>query len=254
MFSTHRSPAGAARAARQSLSRLARPANTFDASRYFRGEHDLVFLNVGTPQVRALAREVVAAHPDWSVDDAMAFAAALMPDRALEAKGVAVEVVARFRRSFRPGLLGAWRRWLVAGHAANWATTDAICGSLIGPLLRQHPELVARTRGWVRSRSLWLRRAAAVALVPSARHGVQLPAAYEVARALHGDPADLIQKAVGWLLREAGRTDPDRLERYLRANGPHIPRTTLRYAIERFPAARRRSLLADTRRGGRGVV
>ncbi len=64
---------------------------------------------------------------------------------------------------------------------------------------------------------------------------------------LHPDPADLIQKAVGWLLREAGKADAGRLERYLRANGPKIPRTTVRYAIERFPSAKRRELLGATR-------
>jgi 3-methyladenine DNA glycosylase AlkD len=59
----------------------------------------------------------------------------------------------------------------------------------------------------------------------------------------------LLQKAVGWMLREAGKVDDVRLERYLRANGPSIPRTTVRYAIERFPSAKRRELLAVTRRG-----
>ena len=49
------------------------------------------------------------------------------------------------------------------------------------------------------------------------------------------------------MLREAGKVDEPRLERYLRENGPSIPRTTLRYAIERFPEAKRRGLLRDTR-------
>ena len=72
---------------------------------------------------------------------------------------------------------------------------------------------------------------------------------YEIAKRLHGDREDLIQKAVGWTLREAGKTDLARLERYLRANGARIPRLTLRYAIERFPPAKRAALLKETRRG-----
>jgi hypothetical protein len=71
--------------------------------------------------------------------------------------------------------------------------------------------------------------------------------AYGVAKALHRDPHDLIQKAVGWMLREAGKSDPARLERYLNANGPRIPRTTVRYAIERFAPAKRLRLLRLTR-------
>ena len=62
-----------------------------------------------------------------------------------------------------------------------------------------------------------------------------------------GDREDLAHKAVGWLLREAGRTDRARLERYLLAHGPAIPRTSLRYAIEHFPPRERRRLLEATR-------
>jgi 3-methyladenine DNA glycosylase AlkD len=101
---------------------------------------------------------------------------------------------------------------------------------------------------------MWVRRAAAVSLIPSVRRGLALDLAYGVARTLHPDPEDLIQKAVGWMLREAGKADARRLERYLRANGPRIPRTTLRYAIERFPPAKRHALLKITKsaRGNAG--
>jgi 3-methyladenine DNA glycosylase AlkD len=79
------------------------------------------------------------------------------------------------------------------------------------------------------------------------RRGDALDVAYDVARQLHPDPHDLIQKAVGWMLREAGKSDAARLKKYLRANGPSIPRTTVRYAIERFAPSERRTLLAATR-------
>jgi 3-methyladenine DNA glycosylase AlkD len=96
---------------------------------------------------------------------------------------------------------------------------------------------------------MWVRRAAAVSLVRLAARGIALDEAYQVASALRSDGEDLIHKAAGWLLREAGRTDAARLERYLLANGRSIPRTTLRYAIERFPAVKRRELLLATRAG-----
>jgi 3-methyladenine DNA glycosylase AlkD len=95
---------------------------------------------------------------------------------------------------------------------------------------------------------MWVRRASIVGLIPLARRGDSLDLVYEIARRLHADREDLIQKAVGWALREAGKTDIARLERYLRANGASIPRTTLRYAIERFPETRRRALLIATKR------
>ena len=244
------SPAAAARAARRALARMARPAGDFDASRYFRGADDLGFYNVGTSSVRVLARHVHAAHRTaWSVDDAMAFADALIVDRHLEVKSVAIELVARYRRDFTPRLLPAWKRWLAGNHSANWATTDAICGLLIGPLIVQHPELAPRLRSWAHDANLWVRRASIVGLILRARRGESLDVLYDIAGRLHPDREDLIQKAVGWALREAGKADMRRLERYLRANGPAIPRTTLRYAIERFPPGERAALLKETRNG-----
>ena len=241
--------AGAARDAATALARMARPAGEFDASRYFRGAGDLGFYNVATPQMRALARSIHEAHRhDWSIDQAMAFADALIVDRHLEVKSVGIEVVARYRRGFTPRLLPRWKGWLVANHSANWATTDAICGLLIGPLLVAHPSLAVRMRSWARDRrSLWVRRASIVGLIPLARRGAALDVLYDVAVRLHPDREDLIHKAVGWALREAGKADPARLERHLRGNGPSIPRTTVRYALERFDQRTRRALMEATR-------
>ncbi len=69
----------------------------------------------------------------------------------------------------------------------------------------------------------------------------------QIAESLFGDHEDLIHKATGWLMREAGKNDAPRLESFLLAHGPRIPRTTLRYAIERFPEAKRRMILDRTK-------
>ena len=70
---------------------------------------------------------------------------------------------------------------------------------------------------------MWVRRASIVALLPLVRQGGGVDLVYEIARRLHADREDLIQKAVGWALREAGKVDAARLERYLRANVRVIP-------------------------------
>jgi 3-methyladenine DNA glycosylase AlkD len=119
---------------------------------------------------------------------------------------------------------------------------------VIASILRRRPHHLPTMTGWARSRSLWVRRAAAVALIPMARRGQALDVAYDVAARLLDDEEDLIHKATGWLLREAGKADPVRLERFLLAQGPRLPRTALRYAIERFPPTRRHRLLSQTSR------
>ena len=241
------SPAAAARSVKRELLRLARPARGFDASRYFRDSGNLGFHNIGMPRVRSLAKGVVLDNPQWTVREAMMCADLLMRDRHLESKAVAIEAVGRYRRTFAPSLLSRWKKWLAGDHSANWATTDAICGLLIGPLLVARPDLVPKVLPWARHRNLWVRRASIVGLIPLARRGHALDELYRTARVLHPDPHDLIHKAVGWALREAGKTDLGRLERYLRQYGRSIPRTTVRYAIERFPDDKRRALLKATK-------
>jgi len=242
------SPVREMKAAKRRLERIRRPAGKFHPSRYFRSARDLGFYNVGTEAMRALARSIYLAHRvDWTIDDATTFANAAIRDRYLEVKSLGIDVLARYRRDFAPRLLPVWKRWLSDNYAANWATTDGICCYLIGPLLLKHPGLTERLRAWARDRNMWVRRAAIVSLIPRVRFGESLDLAYEIARRLHGDREDLIQKAVGWTLREAGKRDMARLERYLRVNGPSIPRTTVRYAIERFVPAKRRALLEATR-------
>src|SRR5262245_12357463 len=105
--------ARAAAEGKRELARLARPVGDVDASRCFRGAHDLPCQNVGTKPRRALARTIYVQHRgEWSVDDAMQFANLLMEDPYLEAKSLGIEVVVRYRRDFTPRLLPRWKGWL----------------------------------------------------------------------------------------------------------------------------------------------
>lgn len=231
---------------------MARPVGAFDAARYFRGDHGLRFYNVGTARMRALAKAIFRANRDrWDAADALVFASALMADPYLETKSIGIEVLALHRQALTPPMLATWKRWFARNQSSNWATTDAICGMLIGPLLVRHPDRAKGLRAWARHPNMWVRRASVVGLIPLARKGLALDLLYANARTLHADPHDLIHKAVGWALREAGKTDMERLERYLRAHGRSIPRTTVRYALERFSAPKRRDLLAATTPAGR---
>jgi len=84
--------------------------------------------------------------------------------------------------------------------------------------------------------------------MPSAlTRGRHLDLAYALAGEHFADPEDLMHKATGWLLREAGKSDPKRLRRFLLQHGPSIPRTALRYSIERLSPADRAQLLRETR-------
>lgn len=240
--------AGARALARRALCELrarADPGKAAEVRRYFR--HSVDALGISTPQVRAYVASLRrGAARGFTARDALAFGEVLLRDRHLEAKSCGVTMVERFSRRLGTGELETLRRWIVQ-HARNWATLDHLATRLLAPMAEGAPHALNAVAGWRRSRDPWLRRASAVSLVPLARRGVALDVAYRVARSLLGETDDLVRKGCGWLLREAGKTDPRRLEEFLRRHGPRIPRVTLRYAIERFPAPRRRELLAVTR-------
>lgn len=215
---------------------------------FFKDDEEVQFYGLSAPEVRQIEREFFSMVKDtWTLEDALALCEALLPKPQLEAKHISLEVLARFKRQFTPALLETIKGWLVNNHCGNWATTDTLCSLALAPLVQNHPELIAELKRWTREKNLWVRRASVVPLVSLARRGKHLDEAYEIAEALFEYPEDLIHKATGWLLRDAGKTDPARLEAFLLLHGPQIPRTALRYAIEKFTPEKRKLLLQQTK-------
>lgn len=241
----------AAQAARQILKTLqttGNPDRAAQARMFFKDNEEVQFYGLSAPEVRQIEREFFAMVKDaWTLEDALALCEALLPKAQLEAKHISLEVLTRFKRQFTPALLETIKDWLANNHCSNWATTDGLCSLVLGPLVQNHPELIEELKRWTREKNLWVRRASAVSLVISARRGKHLDEAYEIAEALFVSPEDLIHKATGWLLRDAGKTDPARLESFLLLHGPRIPRTALRYAIEKFTPEKRKLLLQQTK-------
>lgn len=221
------------------------PARARAVQRYFK--HTVAALGLDTPTVRALVRaELTAVKGAWTAAEAVAAAARLLREPELEPRGAGLLLLAGFQPRLTPAFLPRAEAWL-ATRLDNWALVDTFCSAVLSPLLGRHPEVEPVLRRWSRADGLWLRRAALVTLVPLARRGRFLDAAYTLAAGHFADPEDLMHKATGWLLREAGRTDLPRLRAFLLRHGPAIPRTALRYAIERFPARAQGRLLAATR-------
>ena len=215
---------------------------------YFKADEDVQFYGLKTPEARQIEREFFASVKGvWVYADALGFCDVMIREKHLEAKMIGFELLARFKRDFTPELLKTIKRWLLENHSANWATTDGLCSAVVTPLLQKHPELIEQLKTWTKDKNLWVRRVSAVGLIGLARRGQHLEAVYEIAEALLPCPDDLIHKANGWMLREAGKSDEHRLEKFLLLRGARIPRTTLRYAIERFPAAKRSKLLSATK-------
>ena len=160
-----------------------------------------------------------------------------------------IEATAIDDEEFGPQVFALIRKWLARDYLDNWASVDTLCPDALSRLLEDHAGLRTKIRTWTAASNRWVRRASAVSFIKLARRGKCLDDAYAVARRLFTADDDLIEKANGWLLREAGKTDMPRLEAFLLKLGPKIPRTTVRYAIERFPEDRRKKILKRTKSG-----
>lgn len=123
----------------------------------------------------------------------------------------------------------------------NWDLVDASAPYIVGAHL-----LAARSGkildSLAKSPNVWERRIAIVSTLTLIKAG-QLDDTFRIATALLADRRDLIQKATGWALREAGKISSARLLEFLETNYSELSRTALRYAIERFPQSRRKKLL-----------
>ena len=235
-----------ARTALARLRGLADPVKAAGVQRYFKDT--VKAYGVATPAVRGLATDLFrSVQAAWGFDDAVALCDILFAEPELEAKSVGALILARFKKEYPPSFLPTVKRWLAANLLDNWASVDVFCTDAMGAFLAASPGHAETVKSWAFHPNRWVKRASAVSFIKLARKKEFLPVIYEIAASLFPVEDDLIHKANGWLLREAGKADPIRLERFLLENGPAIPRTTLRYAIERFPEATRKTLLLKTR-------
>ncbi len=241
------SPEELAQEALKALRRLSDPRRAQGAQRYFK--EAVRVMGAETEDCRDLAKDLFArVKGRWTFAQATALCEILLPNPYLEAKAEAVLILGRFVPEAHPVFFLKMRSWLESNLLDNWASCDLFCGEVLSPFLARFPELRNQFMSWTDSKNLWVQRSSAVSLVPFARRGKWLDLTYDVAGRLLSSDQDLIHKALGWLLREAGKTNRSRLEKYLRANGRKIPRTTVRYAIEKFDAKKRKAILVATSR------
>ncbi|HLF54707.1 MAG TPA: DNA alkylation repair protein [Candidatus Nanoarchaeia archaeon] len=135
------------------------------------------------------------------------------------------------------------KKWLDK-YASNWAQVDDICLNVLCPLLEKNASLLPEIKSWAKSKNLWTRRASAVSFVYPCRRGLYVKDIFEVAEQLLPDKEDLIQKAYGWALREAGKTHQKEVFQFILKHKDRMGRTALRYAIELMPKSLKQRAMA----------
>jgi len=127
-----------------------------------------------------------------------------------------------------------FENWLTR-YVNNWAKCDSLCNHTIGAFIEKYPRYVVNIKKWTASENRWFRRAAAVTLIIPAKKGEFLQDIFEIANSLLLDRDDLVQKGYGWMLKEASRMHQQEVFEFVLKNKKVMPRTALRYAIEKMP-------------------
>ncbi len=210
--------------ARKSLRSLANPRKALVYRGFFKETTD-VFLGVATPQIRNLSREY---H-----NLPLSALRQLMNSRVHDERSLAHAILVR---KFRVGDDHAQK--LIFDfymhnrkYIRNWDGVDDSAPYIVGPYLLNRDKKILHELAC--SQNLWDRRIAIVATWWFIRQG-QPATTLKIARTLLADDEDLIHKATGWMLREVGKRDLSALKSFLRVHAHKMPRTALRYAIERF--------------------
>jgi len=195
---------------------------------FFKPLEKIEFYGISMPGVRSIERELYElVRKFWRYADVVEFSEILMQDRFIEAKSLSLMLLARYHWQFDEALLSRAKTWLRRDLCNNWAVTDQLSTQIISRIIDGHEAIAPVVAAWHRSPNLWVRRASAVSFVKHAGKARYLDHIYDVVTALLPDGHDLIQKACGWVLREAGKSDAARLEAYLLTHGATIPRTTI---------------------------
>jgi 3-methyladenine DNA glycosylase AlkD len=219
---------------RNALKSSASEAFRLSSQRFFKEGQKVQFYGVKSQNTRQIAKTLFAEIQDLPKKDAFVLCESLLQSGYLEEMSIACEWVHRFHEEFKPADWTLFDHW-IDSYVMNWATCDSFCNHTVGTFVEMYPKYVKKLHAWAKSTNLWKRRAAAVSLVLPARNGLFHTEVFELAEILLLDSEDMVQKGYGWMLKEASKFDQRTVFQFVMKHKSEMPRTALRYAIEKMP-------------------
>ncbi len=230
-----------AEAIRADLIRNSDEATRNSGERFFK--EDIKLHGTKTAVVTKIGKEHLKKNPGLSKAEVFALCEELWASGYLEESGVACIWAHSLHKDFEPGDFEVFESW-VANYVSNWAACDTLCNHTIGTFIEMYAEYISRLKEWATSDNRWMRRASAVSLIVPAKRGKFLPDILEIADILLLDDDDLVRKGYGWMLKEASRQHQQEVFDYVVRNKRVMPRTSLRYAIEKMPPEMKKEAMA----------
>lgn len=204
------------------------------SSRFFKkGEEPLVY-GVKTAEVNKIAKEFCKQIKTYSKQDIFAICEELWKSQYLEEALISCKCTESLKKQYKPSDFKVFERW-VNKYVNNWAACDTLCNHTIGTFITMYPEYLNELKKWAKSQNRWIKRASSVTLIIPARRGLFLEDIFEIADILLLDKDDIVQKGYGWMLKAASESNQKKVFDYVVSKKEVMPRTALRYAIEKMP-------------------
>ena len=207
--------------------------NSLKASQRFFKEKIKCY-GVKTPIVGKLGKEFFEKIKGKTKDEIFDLCEALWQSGYIEESFIACNWSYFVRKQYEPADFKVFEKW-VDNYVSNWASCDTLCNHTVGDFLERYPEYLSELKKWAKSDNRWMRRASAVSLIIPARRGRFMKDILEIADILLLDSDDLVQKGYGWMLKAASQAYQKEIFDYVIAKKAKMPRTALRYAIEKMP-------------------
>jgi 3-methyladenine DNA glycosylase AlkD len=189
---------------------------------------------VKTPIVRQIGKELFKQVKGFSKADIFEICELLWQSGYIEEAFIACYWSNAVAKQYTPDDFAVFEKW-VKHYVSNWATCDTFCNHTVGDFMMMYPDHLSKLKQFAGSPNRWERRAAAVSLIVPARKGLFLNDIFEIADLLLLDKDDLVQKGYGWMLKAASEAHQTEVFEYVMKHKASMPRTALRYAIEKMP-------------------
>jgi 3-methyladenine DNA glycosylase AlkD len=202
-------------------------------SEYFFKEQVTVY-GVKSATVQKIAKEIFAEIKDKPKAEIFDACEKLWQSSYMEESFVACVWSEKLGKKMEPADFEIFERW-IKNYVSNWASCDTFCNHTVGNFVTMYPGFIWKLKEFAHAENRWVKRAAAVSLIVPARKGLFLNDIFVIADILLMDSDDLVQKGYGWMLKAASQAHQQAVFEYVMSKKTVMPRTALRYAIEKMP-------------------
>lgn len=192
------------------------------------------FYGVKVPIVNKISREYFKLIESMTKSEIFDLCERLWQSGFIEESFIACHWSYYIHKKFEPGDFQIFEKW-IDKYVDNWASCDTLCNHTVGEFIEMYPKYLGRLKDMAKSKNRWMRRASSVSLIIPARKGKFIKEIFEIADILLLDKEDLVQKGYGWMLKAASEARQKEVFDYVIKNKNQMPRTALRYAIEKMP-------------------